>query len=509
MRKIFLNIFLLLIGMFICNITVNAYKLGNIIDYNGNTYYVISDNGEYLTLIKQKPLTKDEINKYGVGHINNRTKYKSGDPTLDRIYEKEVVEDDGIPKVAFYQSEGCGYDIEPINTDCKNNYNISEVKYIVDAWASDNVEQNDLVNDKTGLSVRLLTTDELKDIFGYSYQKESISSDEYIYKKSEDTPKWIYNYDYDNSHKHNYWTMSAANDGDGVYEVKDDGIIENLKSNYFSQIRPVISILKYPKIPNNKTYYIDSNSYRLPLENEYNIGDVIYYNDIKFIVAEKSNSNDKYITLIKDTPLTVEEVEKNGQGYINTGLETEGIPKNVDGYGSVTYYSSLNCNESDKSMCTNNYDDSNVKHIIDNWVKNNMSKGVHSSRIINKNEIEDELKYIKYTKFIDGTRMVFLYYPYRNKTFGQTGWTEYSYVDTNYCSMASDKEGVVSLANVYDYNVIKPVIILEKTTYADGNTVVEVPDTKMYKGIMIIISGFVIAGLSIMFVVINKKYKKR
>ncbi len=487
-----------------------------LIEYNKNTYYVISDNGDSLTLIKKEPLTKDEVNKYGVGHINNHTKYKTGDPTLDRIYEKEVVEDSGIVGIAFYQSEGCGYDIEPINTDCKNNYNISEVKYIVDAWANDNVNENHLVNDKTGLSVRLVTLDELIDIFGYSYQKISDTGADYSYMKGKDTPKWIYNYDYDYSHSHDYWTMSASNDSDRLYEIGDNGNLHSTLSNRFSQIRPVITISKHSENSNNKTYYIDSNSYKLPLENEYNIGDIIYYDDIKFIVIKNSNSNDKYITLIKDTPLTVEEVEKYGKGYINTGLETEGTPKNVDGYGSVTYYSSLKCNKSDKSMCTNKYDDSNIKHIIDNWANDNISKGFYSSRIINKNELEDELMYIKEVISIGGTNYRYIYYPYKNKALVDTGWAAHSYFDESVYNLSSDKDGIVSLANVYDYSVIKPVIILEKTSDSgsdsgsdvDSNTIVDVPDTKLSRGIMIIISGIIIICLSCMLMLINKRDKK-
>ena len=495
--------------MVVFNINVSAYELGSLIEYNKNTYYVISDNGDSLTLIKKEPLTKDEVNKYGVGHINNHTKYKTGDPTLDRIYEKEVVEDSGIVGIAFYQSEGCGYDIGPINTDCKNNYNISEVKYIVDAWANDNVKENDLVNDKTGLSVRLVTIDELINLFGYSYKNTAISGEYYSYMKGENTPKWIYNYDHDYSHNHDYWTMSASNDSDCLFVVSDSGL-NITPSNYFAQIRPVITISKHSEKSNNKTYYIDSNSYKLPLENEYNIGDIIYYDDIKFIVIKNSNSNDKYITLIKDTPLTVEEVEKYGKGYINIGLETEGTPKNVDGYGSVTYYSSLKCNDSDRSMCTNKYDDSNVKHIIDNWVNGNISKGVHSSRIINKTELDDELMYIKEVISIGGTNYRYIYYPYKNKALVDTGWAAHSYFDESVYNLSSDKDGIVSLANIYDYNVLKPVIILEKTSGSDvdSNTIVDVPDTKLSRGIMIIISGIIIICLSCMLMLINKRDKK-
>lgn len=52
MKKIFLNILFLLIGMVVFNINVSAYELGSLIEYNKNIYYVISDNGDSLTLIK-------------------------------------------------------------------------------------------------------------------------------------------------------------------------------------------------------------------------------------------------------------------------------------------------------------------------------------------------------------------------------------------------------------------------------------------------------------------------
>ena len=88
--------------------------------------------------------------------------------------------------------------------------------------------------------------------------------------------------------------------------------------------------------------------------------------------------------------------------------------------------------------------------------------------------------------------------------------------------MSSDKDGIVSLTNVYDYNVIKPVIILEKTSDSgsvsdsgsgsgsdvDSNTIVDVPDTKLSRGIMIIISGIIIICLSCMLMLINKRDKK-
>ena len=78
--------------------------------------------------------------------------------------------------------------------------------------------------------------------------------------------------------------------------------------------------------------------------------------------------------------------------------------------------------------------------------------------------------------------------------------------------MASDKDSVISSIRIYDYNVIKPVIILEKTVDRDNNTIVDVPDTKLSRGIIIIISGMIIICLSVMFTIvfmtINKRNKK-
>ena len=41
---------------------------------------------------------------------------------------------------------------------------------------------------------------------------------------------------------------------------------------------------------------------------EYNVGDEITYRDELYYVIENSNKDENYITLLKDIPLTVEEV---------------------------------------------------------------------------------------------------------------------------------------------------------------------------------------------------------
>ena len=49
---------------------------------------------------------------------------------------------------------------------------------------------------------------------------------------------------------------------------------------------------------------------------------------------------------------------------------------------------------------------------------------------------------------------------------------------------------------------------LDEEPDEDENIIVNVPDTKLYKGIMIALSGFVITGLSITLTMLNKRDKK-
>ena len=82
-----------IIFIFICLILLSSniythkeYNVGDLITYNKMDFYVIRNSGseeDYVTVLKKKPLTVSDINKYGgVGtdsnHINKYTK-----PNLD------------------------------------------------------------------------------------------------------------------------------------------------------------------------------------------------------------------------------------------------------------------------------------------------------------------------------------------------------------------------------------------------------------------------------------------
>ena len=55
------------------NASAYDYKVGDVITYNGVTYYVLKDSRSSdtdVTMLKSEPLTVDEVNTYGVGHVN-------------------------------------------------------------------------------------------------------------------------------------------------------------------------------------------------------------------------------------------------------------------------------------------------------------------------------------------------------------------------------------------------------------------------------------------------------
>ncbi len=134
--------------------TYTAYTVGDEVVYNGVNYYVIKDSGikeSIVTLLKAEPLTTDEVNQYGTGHIN---KYTFG--SVGTAYDGN-----GYGGVAYYSSETCGYvNGSRVGSGCTCDYASSDIKYIVDAWASNQLHSSDLIEDETGNKARLLKYDE-------------------------------------------------------------------------------------------------------------------------------------------------------------------------------------------------------------------------------------------------------------------------------------------------------------------------------------------------------------
>ena len=209
------------------------YNVGDKVTYNSIDFYVIA-NGEktsdYVTLLKAEPLTVDEVNTYGAGHVNKYTISNQG--TVGNWNSN------GYGGMTYYSSETCGYVNGSYITDgCTTDYEQSDVKYAVDAWATDKFDTNDLTEDSLGYKVRLLTFEELTTNLGYAQTTSSVGP-----SSNGETPSWVYN------GKYYYWTMSQYNDSaSDVWYVTTDGDLSHHSYYVYDgneAVRPVVTLLK-------------------------------------------------------------------------------------------------------------------------------------------------------------------------------------------------------------------------------------------------------------------------
>ena len=193
-------------------IAYQSYKIGDVVTYNGMNFYVIADSdetSESVTMLKAEPLTVDEVNTYGVGHVNRYT-YDSVGTAYDY---------NGYGGMAYYTSTTCGYPTAGTSTGyttdgCITDYDQSEIKYVVDAWATDKLNISDLTEDSLGYKTRLLTFEDLTNNLGYVREDGAT----YMNLNTENTPSWVYNSNYW------YWTMSPYDDSASyVWDVDNYG----------------------------------------------------------------------------------------------------------------------------------------------------------------------------------------------------------------------------------------------------------------------------------------------
>ena len=136
--------------------------------------------------------------------------------------------------MAYYSAEDCvsAGDVSGCNVD----YAMSDIKQVIDIWATHYTNSNDLVNDETGYKARLITYDELTDNLGYDRRNSSTIEP----SSSGNTPSWVYSRDY------SYWTMSAVKDS--TYQgwiINTSGYLQSVSVGApVATIRPVIVVKK-------------------------------------------------------------------------------------------------------------------------------------------------------------------------------------------------------------------------------------------------------------------------
>ena len=144
---------------------------------------------------------------------------------------------------------------------------------------------------------------------------------------------------------------------------------------------------------------------------EYKVGDKITYNGMEFYVIDDSDEKSNYVTVIKANPLTIQEVNEYGGGYLNKyTLSSKGTAYDIGRYGGVAYYSSSTCgytvlndvNSVVDSGCKLNYDDSDIKQIVDNWANKKLSKDDlcedelgYEVRLITAEKLKEDFGFVK------------------------------------------------------------------------------------------------------------------
>ena len=201
-----------------------TYQVGDELNYNNVNYYVIKDsevNESTVTLLKAEPLTVEEVNQYGTGHINRYT-----DLSIGTAYNYNS---SGYGLMAYYTSETCKYvEGNYVNSGCTNDYANSDIKYVVDAWKVAKVP--------LATSARLLESDDFEQL---GYERGNPTPSDIFFVKTVNVPSWMYNSNYW------YWTQVPKDAMTNVWTIHSDGDIGNaFVGNYNGVVRPVIILSK-------------------------------------------------------------------------------------------------------------------------------------------------------------------------------------------------------------------------------------------------------------------------
>ena len=187
-----------------------VYNVGDKISLNSEDYYVIEKSGigqDYVAALKDLPLTVAEVNQYGgVGTVNNHVN-KYTQSSEGTAYNKN-----GYGGVAYLSSDTCN---NGVTSGCTYDYMLSDVKYILDAWAADKF-LNDELKKVDGYYTRLLKKNEYNNI-----------SSNYTFHKNYQP----------------YWSMSVYISGYPQY-VWDFGNNATVVFDYKDVVRPVINVYK-------------------------------------------------------------------------------------------------------------------------------------------------------------------------------------------------------------------------------------------------------------------------
>lgn len=346
-KKEYLKFFSILTIIFLFGsakvLAFKEYNFGDKIRIRGSNYYVIENSGadtDYIYLMRESILDSDEIYQYAVDESGNR-------------FSKKVFNN---YEVSYYENDKCYRDDDNDISDisgCNNNYELSNVKTILNNWKNDIFEENEL-KEVNGYVVKLLTVDEI--IQKFKFEQQTNVSGEIVYKGTNNTPDFL---------PSRFWLMDPADDLDKIYYVYNKSISESSVTSSLG----ILPTLYLKKCAIEGT--CSDNNY-----NNYVIGDKVSFRGNSYYVIENSESGQDYVTLVKEKALTINDIQKTSTISYEQGNK---IFYDKNDCSSIFYYDF-------------HYIDSNVRDLIDNWVNDNFYDGElkrvngYKARILSDND---------------------------------------------------------------------------------------------------------------------------
>jgi len=135
-----------------------------------------------------------------------------------------------------------------------------------------------------------------------------------------------------------------------------------------------------------------------PTYNSYSVGDQVTYNNINYYVIKDSSASEETVTLLKAEPLTVAEVNQYGEGHVNmyscdeSNTSCYHTAYDNNEYGGMAYYSSITCAYNRNDGCTTDYEQSEIKYVVDAW-KEAKAPASTEARLIKIDDLTKNLGY--------------------------------------------------------------------------------------------------------------------
>ena len=238
-------------------------------------------------------------------------------------------------------------------------------------------------------------------------------------------------------------------------------------------------------------------SYTEVKEHDYEVGDLVKYNNMNFYVLTASNTEDNYVTLLKAEPLTYDEIypyfentdmankifKYNNNDYLRMAYFY--IGGRYNGYGMTGQINQGTCGYTDyfnylfTGGCNNNYQKSDIKVVLDKWSENNINGAdlvsnsyKYSVRLITKYEylsnceVENAInnsneEYMQVTPQYEWLRSNPVY-SYQEETY-YVYWTMTPRGDSIIDNYYITQDGELSTNGVYwQYGAVRPVITIKK-----------------------------------------------